>query len=416
MLTHLLRVFIGQQLKLYLFKKATGFLPDFNDRDVGLYVHVPFCKALCDFCPYYKETFEKDKFSAYLKALSVEIDIAGRIIGNSENKFTTLYFGGGSPALAVDYLENIRRELDDRYVIKGLAGIELHPQDIEKDTSKKLLGANIDMVSVGIQSFDEQLLNNLGREYTDGAKQLKKLCSQKFKAVDIDLIFGIPGQTRQNIQEDFSRAVDLGATQISAYPFIDFSYANNRNKPLGNSQKKDLLDGLLEIAWARNFIRTSVWTFGKKDSPRYSSVTRDCFLGFGPSAASLGNDAFKMNTFSVDSYIDSLNKGRIPTVLKMEFTPRTRRAYWLFWNCYNGVLNEDSYFKLFETRLKNDFSFYLKLGEKLKLFKRTSNGWELTMSGSYYFHIVEQSYTHQYIDKTWRASMETPWPKEIRLY
>ncbi|MBN1619806.1 radical SAM protein, partial [candidate division WOR-3 bacterium] len=65
---------------------------------------------------------------------------------------------------------------------------------------------------------------------------------------------------------------------------------------------------------------------------------------------------------------------------------------------------------------KNDFSLYLKLGEKLKFFNQVSNGWELTTRGSYYFHIVEQSYTHQYIDKTWRSSMETPWPDEIRLY
>lgn len=417
-LTHLLRIFVGRQIKPYLFEKAEGFLPDFKYRDIGLYIHIPFCESLCDFCPYYKEIYKKDVLLEYLKALYIEIDIvSGKINdGNLKKKCSSLYLGGGSPALAVDYLENIRKVLGQRFIIEGLSGIELHPNDIEEDITEKLIDAGFDMVSVGIQSFDELLLNNLGREYTDGAKQLKKLCSQKFKAVDIDLIFGIPGQTEQNLRDDFARAVDLGATQISAYPFIDFSYAGNRNKPLGIYQKKNLLNTLLETAESQNFVRTSVWTFGKKGSPRYSSVTRDSYLGFGPSAASLGNDAFKVNTFSVDSYIDSLNKGMIPTALKMEFTPRTRRAYWLFWNCYNSALNEDSYFALFGTGMKNDFSFYLKLGEKLKLFNRTRNGWELTMSGSYYFHIVEQSYTHQYIDKTWRASMENPWPKEIRLY
>ncbi len=182
------------------------------------------------------------------------------------------------------------------------------------------------------------------------------------------------------------------------------------------STKKRLLAALLETADKAGFVRSSVWTFGRKNSPKYSSVTRDNFLGFGPSATSLGRDSFKANTFSVDAYIDTVNKGIVPSALAMHFTARSRGLYWLFWNCYNGDLSEAVYTELFGRSLANDFGPSLAVGTALGWLRRTGTGWSLTERGSYLFHLVEQAYTHQYIDKTWSRSMDTPWPEEVLLY
>ena len=416
-LTNIMRFFLAHQIKPFTFQKNEDFLPNMNVPHFGLYVHVPFCKILCPFCPYYKIQYRKDYASSYLQALLTEIDMtADRLFPSQKQKVTSLYFGGGSPALMLNDLSKIRCKLDTYFKIEGNAGIELHPRDIGRDTIARLHDAGFDMVSIGIQSFNASLLAHLNRENIDFKTLFDSVHNNALKAIDIDLIFGIPGQTEKDLQSDFITAVELGATQISTYPFIDFSYAHNRRKPQGHSGQKKLLATLLETADKMNFARTSVWTFSKENTPRYSSITRDCFLGFGPSATSLGRDAFKVNTFSVDEYVKAVEKKIIPTALKMQFSDRTRKAYWLFWNCYNGILREEDYSALFLTELKTDFAFWLQLGRMLGLLEKIDFGWKLTNKGSYYFHWIEQEYTHQYIDKTWYTAMQNPWPETLRLY
>ena len=418
MLTHFLRILLGHQISPYSFKKDLDSIPDLNISDFGLYVHIPFCEKLCSFCPYCKEIANRKKFPDYVKALKGEISLVSQrlYIQEPKKEVTTLYFGGGSPATMIDYLPEIRNHINKSFIVLGNTGIELHPRDVNDNNLDKLYNNTVDMICLGIQSFSLKLQKNLGRAAFDAAESLKLLYKKGFKAIDVDLIFGIPGQSELDIIEDFNKAVDLGATQISTYPFIDFSYANNILKPQSHYFQKKLLHALLKTAERNGFVRTSVWTFGKVGSPRYSSVTRDNFLGFGPSATTLGMDRFKINTFSVDAYIESIKQGRIPSALSMSFTNRSRRVYWLFWNCYNGMLSSEKYKKLFGSELKADFSFFIKSGLFLGFLSKTADGWTLTEKGRYYFHRIEQLYTHQYIDKTWHLSMENPWPECINLY
>jgi coproporphyrinogen III oxidase-like Fe-S oxidoreductase len=417
-ITHAMRILLGRQLGPFKFIKDVGFLPDLDVPALGLYIHIPFCRDLCPFCPYYKVKSSTHLFKPFLDALLSEITLVSNKIGRngSKRKVTSLYFGGGSPALMKSDLQKIRKTIDDYFHVGDRAGIELHPRDVTRDLPSILKDSGFDMVSVGMQSFQDHLLSNIGREPVDYRNIFAALRRERFDAVDVDLIFGIPGQTEADLRADFLKAVDLGATQISTYPFIDFSFANNHQKPLGRTKQKKMLSLLLKTAEDAGFARTSVWTFGRKKAPRYSSITRENFLGFGPSATSLGRDAFKANTFSLEAYAESVNKGIVPTALKMKFSARSRKLYWLFWSCYTGKLPRDEYWTLFSSDLDEDFSFWLILGKLLGLFTETGAGFVLTDLGNYHFHWLEQEYTHQYIDKTWRSALQTPWPEKIAVY
>lgn len=215
------------------------------------------------------------------------------------------------------------------------------------------------------------------------------------------MIFGIPRQSIYTLREDFKTAVELEATQISTYPFIDFSFLYNREKPLGIREKRMMLNQLVKIASEFGFERTSIWTFAKKGSKRYSSVTRDNFIGFGPSGASLSDNIFKINTFSLDTYINSLEENELPPSLVLKFDTRLRIAYWLFWSSYNMDINREAFSKLFGLDLKKAFYWQLRIGEFLGLIKKYDKGYRLTERGAYYFHLVEQMYTHKYIDRVW---------------
>ena len=382
MLTHALRMLLGHQVKPFAFQRAFDYLPDLDVPNLGIYVHIPFCETLCPFCPYFKTKYDKSGVSPYLDALLSEIDMVAERSFPEKREITSIYFGGGSPALLAGDLSRITRRIDQYFRLSGDSGVELHPRDVHEGLPETLSDAGFNMVSIGVQSFSPRLLKALGRSDDDPRIPLSILAGHGFQAIDVDLIFGIPGQTEEDLRRDFLIAAENRATQISTYPFIDFSYANNRKKPLGRKDKKRLLSALLETADKAGFDRTSVWTFGRKDRPRYSSVTRDNFLGFGPSATSLGRDHFKVNTFSVDAYTDSVNKGKVPTALKMPFSTRSRGLYWLFWNCYNGDISEAVYGELFGRSLKKDFGPSLAVGTALGVLRRSDSGWSLTEHGS----------------------------------
>ncbi|MBW1879776.1 MAG: radical SAM protein, partial [Deltaproteobacteria bacterium] len=229
-------------------------------------------------------------------------------------------------------------------------------------------------------------------------------------------IFGIPGQQVEDLKQDFRTAAANGATQISTYPFIDFSYADNRRKPQDKSGKRRLLGALVEVSEETGFQRTSVWTFARKGTPKYSSITRDNYIGFGPSASTLLARLFKINTFSVPEYIESIHTRGSATALTLRFNERRRAVYWLFWSAYNLFFSERDFYDLFGRTLESMFGLELTVARLSGLTQRVEGGHRLTTRGAYVFHLLEQHHTHQYIDKTWRVSQETPWPKQITLY
>jgi len=416
MLTHALRLLLAHQIRPFAFRRDRDALPDLDVPNLGVYVHVPFCETLCPFCPYFKTRYDPREAAAFLEAVLGEIDLVAARRFPERRSVTSLYVGGGSPALLADKLSEITKRIGAHLDVAGDAGVELHPRDVREGLAETLTDAGFNMVSLGVQSFSPRLLRALGRSGEDSRVPLSTLARHGFEAIDVDLIFGIPGQTGEDLRRDFLLAADQGATQISTYPFIDFSYARNREKPLGRAEKRRLLAVLLETADRAGFARTSVWTFGRKGRPRYSSVTRDNFVGFGPSATSLGRDAFKVNTFSVAAYAACVRQGRVPTALTMPFSARSRGLYWLFWNCYNGEISEAVYRELFGRGLRRDFGASLAAGAALGVLRRADGGWTLTEHGSYLFHLVEQAYTRQYIDRTWRHAMSTAWPEAVRLY
>jgi len=415
MLTNLLRLLMARSIKPFIFKNNFEYGLDIDVENPGLYFHIPFCRKICSFCPYYKIKFDGSLLGKFNEALIKELHLVAEQT-NRKKEITSVYFGGGTPALMIDYLSGLMDAVKSLFAVKGNAGIELHPLDINEILLERIKSCGFDMISIGIQSFQDKCIASLGREKIDGANKLKIAEKAGFKAVDVDLIFGIPGQTAEDLMGDFKVAASSGATQISTYPFIYFSYAEFRKRSPDRRLKKKMLEGLMDISSEMGYVRTSVWTFSKKNTPRYSSVTRDNYIGFGPSAASLLGEIFKINTFSVKEYIKCLNSGRIPTALGLKFNQRTRALYWLFWSSYNLYIDRNDFRRLSGRELEDVFKFELYWGRKLRYLEKCRNGYELSERGAYIFHLVEQSYTHQYIDRTWKAALEDPWPKKIILY
>ena len=411
LVSHLLTALLKRSFRPFEFVSGRSRDEDKPGSGLGLYVHIPFCTTLCDFCPYYKEKYRAELMPRFADALRQEIKTAGDRYGRLP--VVSVYYGGGSPFLAIDELPAIQESVHEAFDVRGPTGIELNPDDVTSDTPDRLAAAGFNMASIGIQSFHTGMLASLGRPRRDRADAVATMHDAGFSVVDVDLIFGLPNQTNADIRSDFLRAAGAGATQISTYPFIDFSYSANRVRPRSRGGKRRLLSALLEAADQAGFERTSIWTFARKGTARYSSVTRDSYIGFGPSAASLLESSFSVNVFSVTEYVNVITRGDSPTALMARLAPRDRALLWLFWNTYNLKLDRSAFRTQFGTPIERLFGPELSVARFFGLLERAGDTYLLTRGGAYLFHLLEQLYTKQYIDKVWRASMLSPWPDRL---
>jgi|LFRM01.2.fsa_nt_gb oxygen-independent coproporphyrinogen-3 oxidase len=378
------------------------------EEPVGLYCHIPFCRQLCSFCPYCKALYEETTANAYITALIQEIDLVAQQYGLDRQKkeVTDLYFGGGTPALLAGQLGMVIHHLRQYFAIRGGIAIELHPDDLTEVTLEALVQAGITMISVGVQSFDATVLQNLGRSADDMAQRMALVRACSFQVIDMDLIFGIAGQTVASLRQDMFQARMLGATQISTYPLIRFSYTHATSLPASPRQQRQLLDVLADCARELGLERTSVWTFAQPDSIPYTSVTRPAFIGFGVSALSQTGPHLRINPFSVKEYCLNLQKRQLPQQRCLAFNSRQHGLYVLFWQAFRLHLDKSDFQKRTGQEMDRCLPDLLLLARLLGWIRRKQDGsgYQLTRRGIRLYHEVEQQVTHQLLDPVWRQS------------
>ena len=231
----------------------------------------------------------------------------------------------------------------------------------------------------------------------------------------MDFIFALPEQTFEDLCADIDTAFAVGANHAAVYPFIDFTFTSSAVKPMPKKQKRDLLDRLTLYCAERGYRRDSIWTFSNEPDARYSSMTRDHYLGFGCSAMTLLRDQFKINTFSVDAYCDRIAEGTLPTALTLRFTRRQRMIYWLFWTAYSTRVDPRAFEVFFGVPLDRMYGLEVKLAKRLGWIEERNGLYCLTLKGAFFYHYYENYYTLAYIDKMWGILRHEAFPREIRL-
>jgi oxygen-independent coproporphyrinogen-3 oxidase len=289
----------------------------------GLYVHVPFCVKKCSYCGFYSIPYRQNSADGFRDALLKEMDI--RLQGKM---ISTLYAGGGTPTILPPvFWKEFLLELGKVAFISGISEstIETNPGVISVEELAELRTC-FNRLSIGVQSFQDDLLQVLGRIHDGGQAVIGFEDARKagFRNISIDLIYGIPGQTLGQWQDDLKRALELRPEHMSCYeltleeetPMWESVRKGELSKP-DDELCADMYFLADEMLTSNDFIHYEVSNYARGNN--HTSMhncgywRRAPYIGLGPSAHSFdGVNRRSWNLHSVDGYIENLSKGKLP--------------------------------------------------------------------------------------------------------
>lgn len=187
---------------------------------IGLYAHIPFCETKCPYCDFNTYSGIENLIPVYVDALCREISRWGETLGHPE--LSTVFFGGGTPSyLPVEDISLLMDALSSSFSVSADAEItlEANPDDVSGSKAEGWLSSGFNRVSMGVQSFDDDLLSSLGRRH-DAEKAIKSfqvLRESGFRNYSIDLMFGLSGQSLDQWEDSLKRALELEPLHLSLY-------------------------------------------------------------------------------------------------------------------------------------------------------------------------------------------------------
>jgi len=314
--------------QLYNFKTEDVRLPE-KENSLSLYFHIPFCTAKCGYCDFNsyaletlidKNQIQKTSWaSEYTDALIREIKTRAKELQLKEIKVESVFFGGGTPSLFPP--EEIERILTTVKIYFNLSpnieiSLEANPNSSDYRLFKKLNAAKINRISFGVQSFNNKLLKNLDRLHS-GSEAKDAFFSAReagFKNISIDLMFGIPFQTKRIAYSDIQTAINLDPEHISAYeltiePGTSFHALHMKGELEGLANEKlslemwEMRDKLLHDAGYEQY---EISNFSKPEffcKHNLNYWNRGDYLGIGAGAHSLIDNKRFWNHLRPDTYI-----------------------------------------------------------------------------------------------------------------
>ena len=193
--------------------------PAVVDAALHIYVHIPFCARICPYCAFYKERADPAQAARFCKAIVHELSVA---VAGKHFRPETIFFGGGTPtALTTGQLDILLAGFHAQLDLSELQEwtLEANPGSVSERKARLLHEYGVNRVSLGVQSFDDGLLQLLGREHSAAQAEASfdLLRRSGFENLNIDLMFGLPGQTLAQWEAALQRAIALGPEHISTY-------------------------------------------------------------------------------------------------------------------------------------------------------------------------------------------------------
>ena len=316
-------------------------------KELGIYVHIPFCKQKCYYCDFISYANSDKKVEEYIEALKKEIKEESKNINKEEYIINTIYIGGGTPSFINEkYISEIVYEIKENYNVKKEAEItiEVNPGTVNEEKLKEYKTAGITRLSIGLQSTKNELLKEIGRihtyeEFLNCYNLSRKV---KFENINVDLMLGLPNQTLEDIEETLREIINLEPQHISFYSLI--VEENTPIEKLIEQGKITLPNEELErkmywnakkILEENNYIHYEISNFAKKGYE--SKHNLNCwnqkeYLGFGVASHSYLKNKRYCNTNCIEEYcknVNDKNRNKNRTICEIQNEEEKKKEYML---------------------------------------------------------------------------------------
>jgi len=292
----------------------------------GLYIHIPFCSQMCTYCDFAKLFARMQDTDAYMDALIMELKYYEANTGFSD--LMTIYIGGGTPTTLNRFqLEQLFGYLHQVIDFSRLSEvtIEANPEDVDDQKANLLASLGVNRVSIGVQTFDDKLLKNLGRTHTSESaiQAVKTLHTHGISNINLDLIYAIPGQSLAGLQKDLEIATLLGVSHISAYSLIVepntklyLDYERDRISLVDNDLEATMYEMVIEALKQSGFSHYEISNFAKDQESVHNKIywQNEEYIAVGLGSHGYIDGTRYHNTRSINAYLKRLQEGSIPVV------------------------------------------------------------------------------------------------------
>ena len=298
-------------------------------KDIGIYVHIPFCKQKCNYCDFTSFCNKDNLIEDYIKTLKKEI----KERCNYNYNVKTIYIGGGTPSyISPNYIKEILEELKNNFNIEKNAEIsmELNPGTTNKKNLSDYFKMGINRLSIGLQTSNDDILKLLGRIHTfkEFKDIIKKAKEVGFTNINVDTMIGLPTQTIYDIEDTLNYLIYLNIPHISVYSLI--IEPNTKLEEMVEKKQVELPDDEMEryMYWfskrkleENEYIHYEISNFSKIDYRCNHNVNcwnQGEYLGFGVASASYENNLRYVNTSNIEDYIKNIKNNESFKNLKIE--------------------------------------------------------------------------------------------------
>ena len=302
-------------------------------KDAGIYVHIPFCSIKCIYCDFYSISEQNERIPRFIDALAKEIHQCEVNVDNWN--FDTLFIGGGTPGiLRSKYIEKIIHCLNKKYDLSNLdeLTIEINPGESTKDRLSNFRKIGLNRISIGIQSFNDKLLQFLTRNHSkqQALDTFSYAREVGFENINCELIYSIPNQTIDMWEKDLRIMIDLSPEHISTYCLTVerdttlFSMVSENIVSMPDTvQESDWIVMTQNILSSHGYNPYEISSFSKKGhkckhSLHYWRIEPN--LGFGPSANGFCGKTRWKNIPSIENYISLIEENKQPIIYREKLT------------------------------------------------------------------------------------------------
>lgn len=297
-----------------------------ND-NVGLYVHIPFCRGRCHFCAFYLEIARSDRMALFHSSLVQEISLHRRQESLDGRALQSIYFGGGTPtSLPADQLAALLTLIRATWPVDVSAEVtvEAHPSTVTFEDLKVLVDAGFNRISFGAESMEDKDFTSIGRigHVQDTAAALQAARRAGFTNINLDLMYGLPGQSLVDWICTLKSLMALEPSHVSCYALtieegtkLAHDIARNRVLPPDELLQIDMESTAERVLTDAGFSRYEISNYAKPDSAcRHNLLywTGGEYLGLGPSAQAYLHGIRFGNVADLETYTACLNDNRLP--------------------------------------------------------------------------------------------------------